>query len=115
MLLLLSSHLCHDRVEQLRREPVLVRAALASCTVALRSTAARIVARLQHLLLPWAPDGLLASGGSGGGSDGSGGPGDAPLDISGSVLLLLERVFILLCSQLFGIEVREEVSDVLER
>ena len=70
------------------------------------------LARPQHLLLPWAPDRLLASGGSGGGSDGSGGPGGTPLDISGSVPLLLERVFILLCSQLFGIEVREEVSDV---
>jgi hypothetical protein len=45
--------------------------------------------------------------------DGPGGsPGGAPLDIGGSVPLLLELVFISLCSQLFGIEGREEVPDV---
>jgi hypothetical protein len=52
------------------------------------------------------------SSGSGGGSGGGSGPGDAPLNIGCSIPLLLERVFISLCSQLFGIEGREEVSDI---
>ena len=36
----------------------------------------------------------------------------APISFIGSIPLLLERVFISLCSQLFGIEGREEVSDI---